>query len=194
MIRILDGWYSIEKTKQLEISDTPCSTYLNDICRLKNLEHLTLVNSNLTNIPKEIGNLLNLKCLNLRHNQLTSIPKEIGKLLSLEKLFLENNKLTTIPKELSNLKNLYFLGLIFNNLRIIPVELLEIKQILYIDETSYKINNLDDDAEILIFSNLETEITNLPICLKEIWLYEAIINYNIKLPFYCNIIYYDNFT
>ena len=70
------------------------------------------------------------------------------------------------------------------------MEILKIKEILDIDETSYEINNLDMDCEILIFSCLKININNLPINLKEIWLNKEIKNIHIKLPFNCEIKYF----
>jgi hypothetical protein len=47
-------------------------------------------------------------------------------------------------------------------------EILKIKENIIINEISYEINNLEN--EILIFSYLSYDITNLPINTKEIWL------------------------
>ena len=61
---------------------------------------------------------------------------------------------------------------------------------LIIDETSYEINNLNIETEMLIFSDLNIKLTNLPINLKEIWLsiYSRIPH--IKLPLGCKIKHY----
>jgi hypothetical protein len=60
--------------------------------------------------------------------------------------------------------------------------------------STYEINNLSPDIELLIFSVLEEELTNLPTGLKEIWIDEAdrYVNekLNHKLPFGCAIKYY----
>jgi hypothetical protein len=58
------------------------------------------------------------------------------------------------------------------------------------DVSSYEINNLSTDTEILIFSNLEEELTNLPTGLKEIWTYKVNKKLNHKLPFGCVIKYF----
>ena len=74
-----------------------------------------------------------------------------------------------------------------NKLNSLPVEILNIKNIIYIDETSYEINNLDIECTILIFNELKNNIGNLLINIKEIWLSNNIKNPNIKLPFGCEI-------
>lgn len=72
----------------------------------------------------------------------------------------------------------------------LPIEILKIIKIIKIDETSYDLNNIKDDAEILIFNDLKIELNNLPINLKEIWLNQNIVNSPTKLPFNCKINYY----
>lgn len=72
-----------------------------------------------------------------------------------------------------------------NKLKIIPNKLLDKKNSLIIDDSSYDCENLD--TEIFIFSNLNINLTNLPICLKKIYckneIEEQIKNFEIKLPF-----------
>jgi len=103
---------------------------------------------------------------------------------------LKNNCLTNLPSVISNLGNLKELKLQNNKLNILPIELLKIKLKLKIDETSYEMDNLNIDSRILIFSSLITQITNLPINLKQIWLSKNIKEYNIKIPFDCEIMFY----
>jgi len=69
----------------------------------------------------------------------------------------------------------------------LPAEILKIKNILIIDNSSYDINNLNIDNEILIFSHLTNKLNNLPFNIKEIWLNSDKKNYDIKLPFACVI-------
>ena len=115
-------------------------------------------------MPTEIGKLVNLQTLDLSNNQLMIMPAEIGKLVNLQCLYLFNNQLSSLP-----------------------AEILKIKNIIEIDETSYDINNINMENEILIFSNLNIKLSNLPINTKEIWLDKNIINYEIKTPFNCVI-------
>jgi len=85
---------------------------------------------------------------------------------------------------LINLKNLF---LHENQLTSLPNEIISIINVLIINETSYEINNLDAECEILIFHSLNINISNLPINLKEIWLQENIKIYDLKLPLNCKI-------
>lgn len=94
-----------------------------------------------------------------------------------------------MPPGINNLINLGELVLVNNKITNLPIDILEIKDILYIDETSYEINNMNVEIEIIIFSELSTEINNLPINLKEIWQKEGIDETLIKIPFGCEIKY-----
>jgi hypothetical protein len=62
--------------------------------------------------------------------------------------------------------------------------------VLQIDHTSYQINNLNVEAEILIFSELKNKLINLPISLKEIWIKKENPDTEHKLPFNCELKYY----
>ena len=97
-------------------------------------------------------------------------------------------KITILNKEYDI--NLQILDLSNNQLLSLQTKILNIKNILLIDVSSYNINNLNIDNEILIFSNLKDKINNLPFNIKEIWLKSDIKNYDIKLPINCKIKYY----
>ena len=132
-----------------------------------------------------------MKKLYLYNNQLNSLPVEIGNLINLQYLDLVNNQLNSLPVEIGNLINLQYLDLDNNQLNSLPIELLKIKSLLHINETSYDINNLNINSKILIFSNLNNKISNLPINLKQIWLRNTIKKYNIKVSFNCKIMFYE---
>ena len=116
-----------------------------------------------------------------------SLPETIGNLINLKHLYLTNNELSSLPATIGNLINLETFNLFNNKLNSVPAEILNIKNNICIDETSYEINNLDNECKILIFNELNINIINLPINIKEIWLSNWISNPNIKLPFACEI-------
>ena len=152
-----------------------------------NLQYLYLDSNKLSSFPAEIGKLVNLQILYLKNNSLSSFPAEIGKLVNLQYLSLSNNSLSSLPAEIGKLVNLQYLRLYNNSLSSLPAEILKIKNKIIIDETSYDINNINMENEILIFSNLKIKLSNLPINTKEIWLDKSIINYEKKTPFNCVI-------
>ena len=75
---------------------------------------------------------------------------------------MANNKLSSLPTEIGNLINLQQLYLNHNQLNSLPTEILSIKNKIYMDQTSYQINNLDMECKILIFNQLDINISNLP--------------------------------
>ena len=120
--------------------------------------------------------------------KITILNKEYN--INLQNLDLSYYELQSLTAEIGNLINIHNLDLYYNQLQSLPDEILKIKNILHIDNTSYSIDNLNIDNEILIFSNLTDKLINLPINTKEIWLKSHIKNYDIKLPFDCKIKYY----
>jgi Leucine-rich repeat (LRR) protein len=144
----------------------------------------------LENLPDSIGNLINLKQLYLSNNKLESLPDSIGNLINLKQLYLSNNKLESLSDSIGNLINLKELSLSNNKISTLPTSILKIKQALKIDDTSYQINNLNIEAEILIFSKLEDKLINLPISLREIWIKQENPHIEHKLPFNCKLKYY----
>jgi Leucine-rich repeat (LRR) protein len=95
------------------------------------------------------------------------LPDSIGNFINLKKLYLSNNKLESLP-----------------------ASILKIKQALGIDYSSYEINNLNMDTQILIFSKLENQLLNLPMSLTEIWIKTGNPHIEHKLPFNCELKYY----
>ena len=148
------------------------------------LEQLSLANNLLTELPENIGSLVSLKELYLQNNLLTKLPESICKLANLEKLNISCNKLVFLPKYLTKLKNLNEVSVNNNLLTNIPKNILD-NNIWKFDESSYQLNNLSVDCENLIIWNLNVELTNLPISLKELRLYNPNLVSNIKLPFDC---------
>src|SRR6185369_3871792 len=51
-------------------------------------------------LPPEIGQLVHLEVLYLNLNELTTLPPEIGRLTQLRQVFLGHNELTTLPPEI----------------------------------------------------------------------------------------------
>lgn len=73
-----------------------------EICCLKDLRVLELMNNNLETLPNEIDNLINLEKLDLNLNQLRLLPNQIVNLKKLQYLSFKNNKnlqLTVEQKE-----------------------------------------------------------------------------------------------
>jgi Leucine-rich repeat (LRR) protein len=189
--KIFGNSYDIN-AKTLILYDTKLEYLPESISKFVNLKILNLSRNNLVVLPSSIGKVINLNYLYLPYNRLTTIPESIGELINLKELHLQNNQLANLPESIGNLVGLQELWLDNNQLTSLPKSILNIKNSLYILENSYKINDLSSDAEILLFFELDKELTNLPINLKELWIKEAHKNekLNHKIPFGCVIKYY----
>jgi leucine-rich repeat protein SHOC2 len=190
-VQIIDTTYNIKNTIKLDLCRRQLNILPNYIEYLTNLQVLWLNNNQLLEI-NSIEYLTNLKYLYLSNNKLKIIPNSIKNLTNLQELYLNNNNISVIPKSIKYLTNLKSLLLNDNKLTNISSSLLKISNKLYINESSYKINNLDSECEFLLFNSLSTSLTNLPYNLKELWLSKSINIQNlvIKLPFGCEIKYF----
>ena len=112
-----------------------------------------------------------------------------------KELYLSNNSLTVIPNSISSVTNLQSLTLRYCGLTKPPYSIDSLTKLrkLYIDESSYQIDNLDPECEILVIGSIQNKITNLPVNLKELYLKKDIDISMIKIPFGCEIKYdYDS--
>ncbi|KAF8026107.1 hypothetical protein BT93_F2809 [Corymbia citriodora subsp. variegata] len=115
------------------------SCLLDDVAilgKLKGLQILSFVNSNIQCLPKEIGQLAELRLLDLNHcSQLKIIePGVLGSLFKLEELYMENSfdkwnageqtpPINASLIELNNMKNLYTLYVSISDPTTIPEDL-----------------------------------------------------------------------
>ena len=188
-ITILDKKYDINLTK-LNLNYCKLTTFPATIGNFMELTDLYCVGTTISTLSATISNLIKLQRIDLSKNKINIFPVEIGNLINLEHLNLANNQLSTLPAEIAKIINLHSLFLEINKISILPAEILKIKKSLIINESSYEINNLNMEIEILIFSTLTQELKNLPTSLKEIWIKKEINNIKHKIPFNCKILFF----
>jgi hypothetical protein len=188
-VQIFNRTYDIN-LKELNLYNYQLESLPDSIGNLNNLQYLILSNNKLEYLPDSIGNLINLQILSLNNNKLEYLPDSIGNLSNLQILSLNNNKLESVPDSIGNLINLKQLCLFDNKLESLPTSILKIKRALAIGYSSYQINNLNMEAEILIFSRLKDKLINLPSSLREIWIKNGNPDIEHKLPFNCELKYY----
>lgn len=115
-------------------------------------------------------------------------------MVNLEKIVVSCNNLKIIPSTINKLTNLKTFRLFNNDLVFLPFEILEIKDALFIDYSSYDVLNIQENVDFLIFYDINGDLTNLPLNLKNIWIKDNKDNKDnhikIKLPFGCTINYY----
>lgn len=116
-----------------------------EIGKLYFLEQLLFHESNIIELPKEIGNLYNLKSLNIYSSKLTQIPVEICNLHSLEYLEINKCNISELPKQIGQLTNLIFLTFENNNLTEIPSEIIHLKKLKRIYLNNNKLTTLPEE-------------------------------------------------
>jgi Leucine-rich repeat (LRR) protein len=85
-----------------------------EIGALRDLQHLTLNECGIEELPDALWRLSGLRSLNLFDNAIREVSPEIGRLARLEKLVLGTNDLRTLPAELAALPALTELNLANN--------------------------------------------------------------------------------
>lgn len=65
---------------------------------LRRLQHLSLLDNQLEEVPTELGQLTRLTELNLTSNNLSGLPQQLYQCEELTKLYLARNKLTSLPE------------------------------------------------------------------------------------------------
>jgi Leucine-rich repeat (LRR) protein len=134
-----DKEYDISSIYKLCIREEKLIDLPEYVCKLTNLQILSLVDNGLTSLPNNIGNLTNLRILYLQSNLLTSLPDSFDKLTSLEILNIGENKFTHIPN-LSNLHKLENLGI--SNNQLIEFPDMQGTNVKYLGLDNNQINNL----------------------------------------------------
>ena len=196
---------NLSSLEELYVNQNDINKLPLNINKLINLRILNLSNNNLETLPDTIYNLPNLRILNLSNNNLNTLPESIYSLPNLNILIMKNNNLKSlsgtiypmsklrildvsnnkIKKISENIKYLQLVELNLHNNKLVYIPL-SIKNIikLCIDETSYSLQKLSYECEILIIQNLKSKLDNLPSSIKEIHLYNPVI-IDIKLPLNC---------
>lgn len=109
-IRIIKKLTILSQLEEIELCDFTNEELLKDAFilfkRFKNLKKLTIHNSDIKYVPKEIGELKSLISLRIYFTNINSLPTELGNLIELENLDVVNDNLNTLPKSIIHLKKL----------------------------------------------------------------------------------------
>ena len=93
---------SLEKIKELYLSNNSIDRLPKEIKYLKNLKRLDLSKNNLSDLPDELWDIKSLEVLNLSYNCIDLLPIKIGKLVNLKRLNVSKDKFIK-EIEISNL-------------------------------------------------------------------------------------------
>lgn len=133
---------------KLTIKNTMITELPKEVMELKNLKVLICRNTKLNSLPENINILSNLEELICIQNELTSIPESICQLPKLWKLFFSYGNIRKIPENIDKLQNLEYLCFAYQNLRNLP------KSITKLNEVEIHLNNNElviNDREIIDF-------------------------------------------
>lgn len=140
-------------------------TDLEGIDRLQSVEKLDISNSNLGELPQEMGELSNLQELHLSNNALVEIPTAIFSLKKLKALYIVNNNLAYISPKIGELKQLEILNISGNNLLTLPAEINELpslKQLMVSTNRLLFLPKIDKLTKLETLSLENNQLVNMP--------------------------------
>jgi len=114
------------------------------------LTTFALIDSNIKNLPSDIGNLSELQILHLDRNRIHKLPKSIGDLSNLQELVLDENKINILPNNFCKLTNLMGLSIDNNLLIKLPDNFGNLKNLKELYLNYNKINELPNSFGNLI--------------------------------------------
>ena len=91
--------------------------------------HLAVNDTDLVNLPEDLGNLQYLKYISLTKNKIETIPSSISEIKTLKELLLSGNKLSVLPESFVNLTSLEKLDLSNNQFKEIPTQIWALKEL-----------------------------------------------------------------
>ncbi|KAM3175299.1 hypothetical protein ACTXT7_008800 [Hymenolepis weldensis] len=112
-----------------------------NLCKLSNLEILSLANNRFTKLPNALSKLRNLRVLDISENDIEHIPEEIlNKCKHLTQLNFCSCKLNEIPESLGLCKNLQVLNISNNFIKNLPQNGADLKNLVSLDISGNKIS------------------------------------------------------
>lgn len=106
-------------------------------------------------IDPALFNLQSLNYLNIHQTDLTEIPEQIGKLVNLTTLVLHSNNISKLPSSIKNLSKLKVLDCSRNKLDHLPQEFSELPQLTTVNLGSNLLSDLPSQAKNLKLASLD---------------------------------------
>ncbi|CAK9822912.1 Protein flightless-1 [Anthophora retusa] len=141
----------------LKLDETNLTEIPEEMGKLLKLEHLSLVKNKLERLYGELTELCCLRTLNIRRNNIKSsgIPAELFHLEELTTLDLSHNNLKEVPEGLERARSLLNLNLSHNHIDTIPNTLfIHLTDLLFLDLSDNKLETLPPQTRRL--ANLQT--------------------------------------
>lgn len=95
----LEGWEKLKDEHLLRI----CK------CSMFTLTYLSIRNTRVSKIPRQIYKMYSLKILDISHTEISEVPSEVCKLENLNKLDARSTQIRKLPEEIDKLQNLQHL-------------------------------------------------------------------------------------
>ncbi len=115
-----DNIIKLSKLENLILDWSNIKTVPEVICELYSLKRLSMMNTNIRELPFSIKKLKNLEYLGLNGTKISQVPIVIGELKNLTSLYLGQTDIKTLPIEMQSLSKLECLALWETQLEVLP--------------------------------------------------------------------------
>ncbi|CAH1775944.1 unnamed protein product [Owenia fusiformis] len=125
----------MSQLQYLDISKNTSLYHVYDRCisSLQNLKWLSLENTSLDALPKDLNKCSNLEHVNASHNYIKNLDDDLAELSHLKTFILGGNKLNEYPEVLSSIEPLEVLDISGNDILFISSSIIELKRLRELD-------------------------------------------------------------
>ncbi len=163
----------------IDLKDSQLQELPDNIGNLQSLIQIRLNQNQLENLPRTFGDLKKLRVVDLEQNNFRKFPACLTKLQNLEELNLNKNKLRTLPEGIRGFSKLENLSLWRNQIATLPEELGKMRKLVHLGLEENRLNQLPEsigDLEHLTHLDLShNPIGELPVTVIGLYRLKTIV-------------------
>ena len=162
---VSDSIFLIQNLQEItfyECFNLNLETLFNDLSKVASLRELSITESRISSVPKNVSLLNQLEDLDFSDNNIQTFPDGVLNLQSLKRLNFFDNNISQLNCTNQNLKNLDYINLCYNKFLEFPYQLSKVQKLQTIRIWGNEIRQLNDSiGEFKKLTELNLEINNI---------------------------------